>query len=784
MITMTENRFSLETAHTGYYLAVRGGLVENLHYGARVRVENAEPLRQKMDVGYGTDVVYRQTDGPLSLDHLCLELSPLQKGDFRAQSLSVMTPGGRTVDFAFACARRLDGSVPPEGMPGAFGGAETLALDFTSPQGVSATLLYTVYPECDVITRRLRVRNDGAAPVTLEKAMSYQLDLPGCGYTLATLNGAWARERHVVETPLTVGAHAFGSTAGVSSAFCNPFFFLFAQDANEFAGDVYGFNLIYSGSHAACVEVSPWGKTRVAAGLQPEGFSWTLAPDEAFETPEAVLTFSRSGKNGMSANLHAFVREHIVRGKWAKKDRPVLLNNWEATYFDFTERRLVGLAKDAARLGAELFVLDDGWFGARDNDAKGLGDYAVNRKKLPGGLAGLVEKVHGLGMLFGLWFEPEMVNADSDLYRAHPDWIVRAPGTEPSVGRNQYVLDLCRAEVQDYIIENVCATLESAPIDYVKWDMNRNLTDLYSPALAEQGRFSHSYVLGLYRVLREITQKNPEVLFEGCASGGNRFDLGILCYMPQIWTSDDTDAYERQLIQTGTSYGYPPSVMGCHVSAAPNHQTARTSPIESRFNVAAFGVLGYELELGQLTPAEQKAVAAQIAYYKAHRRLLQYGRFVRLRAPFGQNGCEWMVISPDGGEAMVGEYLRLLVPHSEKPPLRLALLDPGALYEMETRPQVVDVRTFGGLINHILPVRVNAGGHLMHAVADRYMLPCETERSTAYGDLLMYAGVRQKQAFTGTGYNENVRLMPDFSSRMYYLRRADREPDTGSGEGE
>ena len=784
MIAMTENRFSLETAHTGYYLAVRGGLVENLHYGARVRVENAEPLRQKMDVGYGTDVVYRQADKTLSLDHLCLELSPLQKGDFRAQSLSVLTPGGRTVDFAFACARRLDGSVPPEGMPGAFGGAETLALDFTSPQGVSATLLYTVYPECDVITRRLRVRNDGAAPVTLEKAMSYQLDLPGCGYTLATLNGAWARERHVVETPLTVGAHVFGSTAGVSSAFCNPFFFLFAQDANEFAGDVYGFNLIYSGSHAACVEVSPWGKTRVAAGLQPEGFSWTLAPDEAFETPEAVLTFSRSGKNGMSANLHAFVREHIVRGKWAKKDRPVLLNNWEATYFDFTERRLVGLAKDAARLGAELFVLDDGWFGARDNDAKGLGDYAVNRKKLPGGLAGLVEKVHGLGMLFGLWFEPEMVNADSDLYRAHPDWIVRAPGTEPSVGRNQYVLDLCRAEVQDYIIENVCATLESAPIDYVKWDMNRNLTDLYSPALAEQGRFSHSYVLGLYRVLREITQKNPEVLFEGCASGGNRFDLGILCYMPQIWTSDDTDAYERQLIQAGTSYGYPPSVMGCHVSAAPNHQTARTSPIESRFNVAAFGVLGYELELGRLTPAEQKAVAAQIAYYKAHRRLLQYGRFVRLRAPFGQNGCEWMVISPDGGEAMVGEYLRLLVPNSERPPLRLALLDPGALYEMETRPQVVDVRTFGGLINHILPVRVNAGGHLMHAVADRYMLPCETERYTAYGDLLMYAGVRQKQAFTGTGYNENVRLMPDFSSRMYYLRRVDRAPDAGSGEGE
>ena len=441
------------------------------------------------------------------------------------------------------------------------------------------------------------------------------------------------------------------------------------------------------------------------------------------------------------------------------------------------------LAKDAAKLGAELFVLDDGWFGARDNDAKGLGDYTVNRKKLPGGLAGLAEKVHALGLLFGLWFEPEMVNADSGLFRAHPDWIVQTPGNVPATGRNQYVLDLCRAEVQDYIIANVNATLASAPIDYVKWDMNRHISDNYSPALAEQGRFSHSYILGLYRVLQSIVEQNPDVLFEGCSSGGNRFDLGILCYMPQIWTSDDTDAYERQLIQAGTSYGYPPSVMGCHVSASPNHQTARTSPIESRFNVAAFGVLGYELDLGRLTPAEQKAVAAQIAYYKAHRRLFQYGRFLRLCPPFGKNKCEWMMLAPDGSEDVVGEYLRLLRPNAEKPPLRLAGLAQDALYELEVRPQVVDVRTFGSLINQILPVKVNAGGHLMHAVADRYMMPCETERYAAYGDLLMYAGIRQKQAFTGTGYNENVRLMPDFSSRVYYLRRVDAALRTNGEEG-
>lgn len=773
MIAIQDGWFALETRHTDYYIAVRDGLVENLHYGAPVHMENLLPVQQKSDIGYGGDTVYGEKTGALSLDHLSLELSPLQKGDTRVQGLSIVMPNGsHTADFAYRCARKLAGSVPPAGMPGGYGGEETLALMFATPENVCATLYYTVYPDCDVITRRLAIQNNADAPVTLEKAMSYQLDLPmrADGYTLATFYGAWARERHIAEAALPVGARCFGSTTGASSAQCNPFFFVSAAGAGEFSGEVYGFNLIYSGSHAGCVEVSPFGRTRVTAGIQPEGFAWTLAPGETFETPEAVLTFSRKGKNGMSAHMHAFVRRHVVRGAWAAKERPVLLNNWEATYFNFTEAKLVRLAKSAARLGAELFVLDDGWFGARTDDTKGLGDYTVNRKKLPGGLKGLAEKVHGMGLLFGLWFEPEMVNEDSDLYRAHPDWAVRTPGITPSLGRHQLLLDLCRTEVQDYIIENVNATLASARIDYVKWDMNRNCTDAFSAALTQQGQFFHRYILGLYRVLREITAANPAVLFEGCASGGNRFDLGILCYMPQIWTSDDTDAYERGRIQTGTSYGYPPSVMGCHVSASPNHQTARRSPIESRFNVAAFGVLGYELDLTQLTPAEQKAAAAQIAYYKAHRTLFQYGRFVRLSSPFAENRFAWMVISRDRREAVVGEFLHMLVPNTETPPLRLALLNPNFLYDIEVRAQVIDVRTFGSLINVLLPFRVNAGGHLVHAVADRYMMPCEEERYAAYGDLLMQAGIKQKQAFTGVGYTKDVRLMPDYSSRLYYLK--------------
>ncbi len=775
MITLHDGWFALETARTGCYLALRGGLCENLHYGARVRVENLLPLTQKTDVGYGCDTLYKKELGAVSLEHLSLELSPLQKGDYRAQSLSLVLPNGaRTADFAYVCAKKLTGSVPPAGMPGAFGGEETLALTFAAA-GVQATLYYTTYPDCDVITRRLSIQNNAEGPVTLEKVMSYQLDLPGKDYTLSTFHGAWARERHEEAARLVAGARVFGSRLGVSSAFVNPFFMLAENGATEFSGGVYGFNLIYSGSHEGCVEVSPYGHTRVMAGIQSDGFSWTLAPGETFDTPEAVMTFSREGKNGMSANMHEFVRSHIVRGAWAKKERPVLLNNWEATYFDFTEKKLLSLAKDAARLGVELFVLDDGWFGERNDDTKGLGDYTVNRKKLPHGLDGLAKRVHDMGLLFGLWLEPEMVNEDSGLFRAHPDWIVAAPGVTPSTGRNQYVLDLCRAEVQDYIIEHVNATLKSAPIDYVKWDMNRGVSDPFSPALPGQGRFFHSYVLGLYRVFSEVTAANPGVLFEGCSSGGGRFDLGVLSYMPQIWTSDDTDAYERERIQTGTSYGYPPSVMGCHVSAAPNHQTLRTSPIETRFNVAAFGVLGYELDVNRLTPAEQKAVAAQIAYYKKHRRLLQYGRFARLASPFdGKNRCEWMVVSDDGSEAIVGEFQHLLVPNTEKPPLRLAYLREDALYEVEARPQVIDIRSFGSLINHLLPFRVNASGHLMHTVADRYMMACEEEKYTAYGDMLMYAGIRQKQSFTGTGYTKDVRILPDFGSRMHFLIREDR----------
>ena len=772
MIRFENGIFALETEHLGYYMGTRGELMETLHFGRRLR-PTADALAEKHATVYGCAIPYAGNDDLL---HLCLEVSPTGKGDFRRTALELrLADGSDVVQLRFASHTIHQGSLPPEGLPGAHGAAETLELVFDSPQGITVRQFYGVYPDCDTFTRRTVVENRSGAPVHLSRCMSFQLDLPHTGYSLTTFPGAWARERQESTVPLGPGAVKFGSRTGTSSNLCNPFFLLSAPGCTEDAGRCYGFNLVWSGSHEGWAEVSSYSKTRIQAGIQSEGFGWTLQPGESFHTPEAVLSYSGFGKNGLSHHFHGFIRRHIVPPYWAEKERPILLNNWEATYFKFSEANLLSLAKKAAKLGMELFVLDDGWFGNRDSDTCALGDYSINAKKLPHGLDGLGKKITDLGLKFGLWFEPEMVSPDSDLYRTHPDWAVQVPGVSPSLGRNQLVLDLCRAEVRSYIIENVNRILTSAPISYVKWDMNRQLTDLYSPALPEQSRFSYEWVRGLYEIFDAVTRANPEVLFEGCSSGGNRFDLGVLCYMNQIWTSDDTDCYERMKIQTGTSYGYPLSTMGAHVSASPNHQTARTSPLESRFDVAAFGAFGYELDLNALSPAEEKIVAKQVAFYKEHRRLFQFGTFHRLRSPFHSEWCTWMVVSEDKREALVLDALARMEPNSETEPLLLKGLAPEICYQITVRPQFVDIRSFGGLINYVLPVKVNTEGFLVHAAANLYAMPTETESFQAYGDCLMEAGLRTKQRFAGTGYNADIRLMPDYSARIYHLKAIDSE---------
>lgn len=774
MIQIVNGVVEMHTKNTSYVLSTgRAGIVECLHYGARIKVHDAAPLLMKADAGYGGDVVCGE--GQVALGNLRLEISPVNRGDFREGALRAEMPhGGGTSHFVFASAEVLEGSAAPSGgTPLAHGGSKTLALNLAEPGGLAVEMFYTVYYDADVITKKMRITNRGKKALTLTRALSQQLDLPTAAYDLFTLNGAWGRECHVNRHNLAPGMVRFGSTTGASSQRCNPFFFLAAKDATEHTGEVYGFNLVYSGSHEASAEVDTMGRLRVLQGVQSDGFAWPLAVGESFVTPEAVLTYSATGKNGMSQNMHRFVQEHIIPPQWNRRLRPVLVNNWEGTYFSFNEAKIVSMARIAAKLGVELFVLDDGWFGKRNSEKAGLGDYRVNREKLPGGLAGLATKINRLGMDFGLWFEPEMVNADSDLFRAHPDWIVQTPGYVPATGRCQYVLDLCRPEVREYVINAVNKVLGSANIKYVKWDMNRHISDNYSPVLEDQGMFAHAFTLGVYELFREICLRHPDVLFEGCSSGGNRFDLGVLCYFPQIWTSDDTDAVERQKIQTGVSYGYPPSTMGAHVSAVPNHQTLRVTPLETRFNTAMFGLLGYELDMRHLSGTDQRDIKAQIAYYKQHRMLLQYGRFYRLKSPFEENGCAWMAVSEDKTEAMVGEYMGLVVPNMAKGPLRLRGLRQDMLYDMQVRRQKMNIETFGGIVNYVLPVHLNPDGLILKAANKVYRLPTEDEHYTAYGSLLCGAGVQFLQDFTGSGYSEDMRLMADFGSRVHYLRAID-----------
>lgn len=557
---------------------------------------------------------------------------------------------------------------------------------------------------------------------------------------------------------------------------------------NEDSGACYGINLIYSGNHYEAMEVSGYGETRFVAGINPQSFSWQLEPGATFEAPEAVMVYSPLGYNGMSQCMHRFVREHIVRGTWKKKTRPVLLNSWEASYFDINERKLLALAKAGKEAGIELFVMDDGWFGERNDDKHSLGDWDVNPKKLPGGLSGICEKVKALGLSFGIWVEPEMVNVDSRLYERHPDWTIEIPGHAHSEGRNQRILDLTQTSVQDFIIAKMSEVFSSADISYVKWDMNRTFTDYYSRALpaGRQGEVAHRYVMGLYRCMKELTERFPEILFEGCSAGGNRFDLGILSYFPQIWASDDTDALCRAEIQNGYSYGYPMSVVSAHVSSCPNHQTLRVTPLETRFHVAAFGLCGYECNLGDMKEEERAAVKAQIALYKEWRDVLQWGSFYRGRSFYdgkGDASClmqlpgnqmEWTCVSADQTRAVGMLMQKLAVPNTQFHYYKPKGLAPEYRYHFYNRALKYNVKEFGDLVNTIAPVHIRQDSLVHNVVAKFVKLDGETEDYYAFGDALMYGGVRLKQAFGGTGYNGEVRHFPDFASRMYFMESVEK----------
>lgn len=792
MIRHEKEYFILDTKNTTYcFRVMETGHLEHLYYGRKISLpegKGAEFLVEKQAFLPGNLNAYDKAHGSFSLEDICLEMSSYGKGDIREPFIEVVHgDGSYTSDFLFEDARVTKGKDDFDTLPGSYdetGTAEQLCVILKDRQyGLTLQLFYCVYPDCDVITRSARLINESKESVKLYRLLSMQLDFRTSDYVFTSFQGAWAREMRKVDVPIKAGKQVNASYTGTSSSRANPFVMLSKTGTTEDSGDCYGFNLIYSGNHYEAAEVSSFGKTRLTAGINPQSFCFLLKPGEQFEAPEAVMTYSHLGYNGMSGQMHQFVREHIVRGEWKHKVRPILLNSWEASYFDINEKKLLRLAKAGKDVGIELFVMDDGWFGERNDDTSSLGDWDVNPKKLPGGLSGLCRKIKELGLEFGIWVEPEMVSVKSRLYEEHPEWAVQIPEKPHAEGRNQRILDLTRTEVQDFIIEKMSEVFASADISYVKWDMNRTFTDYFSGALSpeRQGEVAHRYVLGLYRCMKELTTRFPHILFEGCSAGGNRFDLGILCYFPQIWASDDTDALCRAEIQNGYSYGYPMSVLSAHVSACPNHQTLRMTPLETRFHVACFGICGYECNLCDMKKEELDRIKEQITLYKKWRDVLQTGNFYRGRS-FGEhsgmascldssegNYMEWTCVSQDGKKAVGFLMQKLAVPNSRFHSYKAKGLIPDALYHFYNRQLKINVKEFGDLVNTISPVHVKQDSFVHNMIARFVKMDGETEDFWACGDTLMYAGVCLKQAFAGTGYNDQVRFFPDFGSRIYFM---------------
>ncbi|MGG3917080.1 alpha-galactosidase [Parageobacillus thermoglucosidasius] len=681
--------FHLQANDTSYVMQiVRSGYLAHLYWGKKVRhYRESNPL-QFFDRGFSPNP--DPSDRTFSLDTLPQEYPAYGNTDFRTPAYQVQLENGSTIsDLRYKTHRIYKGKPKLEGLPATYveneNEAETLEIILEDHvTGLHVTLFYTVYERWNVITRSVRFDNNGSERIKLLRALSMNVDFRDDHFDFLHLFGAHCRERYIERKPLFVGTQSVESRRGASSHQQNPFIALLRKNANEDEGIVYAFNFVYSGNFLAQVEVDQFHTTRVSMGINPFDFTWLLEPGESFQTPEVVMVYSDKGLNGMSQTFHQLYRTRLARGVYRERERPILINNWEATYFDFNEEKILHIAKTAAELGIELFVLDDGWFGKRDSDRSSLGDWFVNKQKLPNGLEGLAKSINQMGMQFGLWVEPEMVSVDSELYRKHPDWCIHVPNRPRSEGRNQLVLDYSRKEVCDYIIQVISDVLASAPISYVKWDMNRHMTEIGSAALPpeRQRETAHRYILGLYRVMEEITSRFPHVLFESCSGGGGRFDPGMLYYMPQTWTSDNTDAVSRLKIQYGTSLVYPISAMGAHVSAVPNHQVHRMTSLEMRGHVAMSGNFGYELDLTKLSEEEKAIVKQQVAFYKDIRSLVQFGTFYRILSPFEGNETAWMFVSEDKSEAFVAYFRVLAEANAPLSFIRLKGLDPEKDYEL------------------------------------------------------------------------------------------------------
>ena len=654
--------FILHTNHTTYQMKVNEyGILLHLYYGKKIADVPMDYMMRFADRGFSGNLYECEKDRTFSLDTAPQEFPSCGVGDYRINCVNVENADGSCLaDFRYVSHEIIEGKYSIPNMPAVYdkeNKSMTLAIVMEDRvTHLQVKLLYGVMEERDVITRSVVFTNAGSENIKLTKAYSACLDLPFGEWELMHFHGRHCMERQAERVSAMNGIRSIESRRGMTSHQHNPFVILCAPETTEDHGDCYGLMFVYSGNHKTQVETDQTGLTRVVMGIHEEHFGWNLGAGESFYAPEVIMSYSATGFETLSHQYHETLRNNVCRGKFKKARRPILINNWEATYFEFNEEKLYNIAKTAADLGIEMLVMDDGWFGKRNDDLAGLGDWFVNEDKLKGGLGKLIERINGLGMKFGIWVEPEMVNEDSDLYRTHPEWALKVPNRKPNRSRYQLLLDMSRPEVVDYLFDCYTKIFDHANIEYLKWDFNRSLADVFSTNLPadRQGEVYHRFVLGTYDLLERLGSRYPNMLIEGCSGGGGRFDAAMLYYSPQIWTSDDTDALERIQIQYGTSFGYPISAMGAHVSAAPNHQTGRNMPLETRGVVAMSGTFGYELDLGLLSDEEKEIVRKQISDFKKYYNVIQNGKYYRLTDAMKNNEyCAWQFVSEDQSESLV-----------------------------------------------------------------------------------------------------------------------------------
>lgn len=689
--------FKLDTEKSSYIIRIADeGFLTHLYYGAKISDTDVSYVLPNFGNASFSAEIANPVGRSYTLDTLPQEYPCNGTGDFRASALSLRGESGSSAtDIRYVSHKICSGKPAIPGLPATYANCESDCdtLEITAEDsliGARVTLFYSVFPKYDALARSTKVENISGGAVDIERVFSGAYDFSNMNYDFVSLWGAWAKERHVTRHPLAHGTQSIASKRGSSSHNHNPFAALASRNSGEEYGEVFGFSLIYSGNFSMECEVDTFENTRMLVGINPVDFGWHLDSEEAFYAPEVISVFSDEGMGGMSRRFHKLYRHNLCRGPWKTEKRPILVNNWEATYFGFDDDKLVAIAKDAAELGIEMLVMDDGWFGCRNDDHTSLGDWFVNENKLKGGLKPLADRVNALGIKFGIWFEPEMISPDSELYRLHPDWCLHVAGRYKSIGRHQYVIDMSRCDVRDNIFEQMKAILSSANIEYVKWDFNRNLTEAGSLLLdsVHQKEIFHRYVLGVYELLERLLEEFPNLLLEGCSGGGGRFDPGMLYYSPQYWTSDNTDAIDRCLIQWGTTYVYPPSSMSAHVSAVPNHQTGRRTSFKTRGDVAMAGAFGYELDLNKLSEDDRNEVKRQVADYHKYYNVVQNGDYYRLINPFeDQTKCAWAYISEDKSEVL----LTMVIIRTERHKqifVRLTGVDANKKYKDEATGQI------------------------------------------------------------------------------------------------